>query len=266
MPTTIAADQTNLSFGWRPELPDHRDLPYSLRLDLERPLALPSKVDLRPFCPPVYDQGHLGSCTANAIAGAFQFDRRKQNASDFVPSRLFIYYNEREMEGTTDYDAGAYLRDGVKSVATKGVCKESDWAYEPERFRNQPAASCYENAVKYLAVTYYRLDNQRIDELRGCLAAGFPFVFGFVVYDSIRSANQRGGLIPMPGNEPVIGGHAVMAVGYDDQTEMFIIRNSWGEGQGDRGYFYMPYRYLTTRQLSDDFWTVRTVTTAARPI
>jgi C1A family cysteine protease len=255
-------------FGWKPEVPDHRDLPYSMmRLALEQPLALPSQVDLRSGCPPIYDQGQLGSCTGNAIAGAFQFDRRKQNLPDFVPSRLFIYYNERAMEGSVSEDAGAYIRDGIKSIAKQGVCKESQWPYNISKFATKPSKSCYTSAVKYRAVSYFRLNNSNLSELKTCLAAGFPFVFGFTVYSSFFQGDTNHGIVPMPGNESVEGGHAVLAVGYDDSNQRFIIRNSWGAGKGDNGYYYMPYPYLTNLSLSDDFWTVRTVTTAAlRPI
>jgi C1A family cysteine protease len=250
-------------FGWKPELPDHRDLPYAaMRMALEKPVTLPPQVDLRPQCPPVYDQGHLGSCTGNAIAGAFHFDRRKQNLPDFVPSRLFIYYNERSMEGTVGSDAGAFIRDGIKSIATKGACKENDWPYVIAKFADKPPKACYTSASKYKSLSYFRLNNANLDELKSCLAAGYPFVFGFVVYNSFFNGDTNG-MVPMPANEPSIGGHAVLAVGYNDINQRFIIRNSWGAAKGDQGYYYMPYQYLTNLSLSDDFWTVRTVTTAA---
>jgi C1A family cysteine protease len=233
-----------------------------MRLPLEKPLVLPSQVDLRPNCPPIYDQGQLGSCTGNAIAGAFQFDREKQNLPDFVPSRLFIYWNERDMEGTTSSDAGAYIRDGIKSIATFGVCKEVDWPYDISQFAVKPSQTCYDSAIKYVAVSYFKLDTN-LDELKSCLAAGYPFVFGFTVYESFPRTPGTNGIVPMPGNEHVIGGHAVLAVGYSDNNQWFIIRNSWGQNYGDQGHYYMPYQYLTSPSLSNDFWTVRTVSTAA---
>jgi C1A family cysteine protease len=249
--------------GWKPELPDHRDLPYAaMRMSLERPVSLPPQIDLRPQCPPVYDQGQLGSCTANAIGGAFHFDRRKQNLPDFVPSRLFIYYNERSMEGTIPTDSGAYIRDGIKSIATKGVCKEIDWAYDVSKFTERPPQACYTSATKYKSLSYFRLNNTSLEELKSCLAAGFPFTFGFVVYPSFFQGDTNG-MVPMPANETTIGGHAVLAVGYNDLNQRFIIRNSWGAAKGDQGYYYMPYQCLTNLSLSDDFWTVRLVTTAA---
>lgn len=263
-PANVLSTANGVFFGWKPELPDHRDLPYAaMRMAMEKPLALPSQVDLRPQSPPIYDQGHLGSCTGNAIAGAFHFDRRKQNLPDFTPSRLFIYYNERSMEGSVSTDAGAFIRDGIKSIARQGVCKETQWPYVISKFAVKPPTSCYTKAAKYKAVSYFRLNNANLDELKSCLAAGFPFVFGFVVYNSFFNADSNHGIVPMPGDESVAGGHAVVAVGYNDTNQRFIIRNSWGTGKGDQGYYYMPYPYLTNLSLSDDFWTVRTVTMAA---
>lgn len=258
---TERAGSSDVAFGWLPDLPDHRDLPYrTMRLGLEAPLTLPRKVDLRNIDFPIYDQGRLGSCTANAIGAALEYDRIKQKLPDFRPSRLFIYYLERAMEGTAESDSGAYIRDGIKVVAKNGFPHEDAWPYDISRFAEQPPQSAFDDATKYLAVSYFRLDNTNIDELKICLAAGFPFVFGFTVYTSFFSANTNGGIVPMPGNETVEGGHAVLAVGYDDDTERFTIRNSWSASRGDRGYYYMPYRYLNSSELSDDFWTIRTVT------
>jgi C1A family cysteine protease len=249
-------------FGWRPDLPDIRDYQYSTRrYHLEKPRTLPRKVDLRPGDPPVYDQGDLGSCTANGVAAVFEFDRIKQKEVDFTPSRLFIYFNERKIEGTVPFDAGAAIRNGIKSVATDGVCKETDWPYVESKFADTPPVSTYDLARKYRALNYFRLDNTKLYELKSCLAAGFPFVFGFTVYQSFMDASDNGGIIPMPSaDEQALDGHAVVCVGYDDDAERFTIRNSWGTDSGDKGYLYMPYKYLTDDNLADDFWTIRTVT------
>jgi C1A family cysteine protease len=166
------------------------------------------------------------------------------------------------MEGTTSSDAGAYIRDGIKSIATFGVCKEVDWPYDISQFAVKPSQTCYDSAIKYVAVSYFKLDTN-LDELKSCLAAGYPFVFGFTVYESFPRTPGTNGIVPMPGNEHVIGGHAVLAVGYSDNNQWFIIRNSWGQNYGDQGHYYMPYQYLTSPSLSNDFWTVRTVSTAA---
>src|ERR1700737_4417858 len=253
-------------YGWIPDLPDHRDHFFAAPPELLP--ALPPSVDLRPECPPVYDQGQLGSCTANAIAGAIEFDRMKQKLSVFCPSRLFIYYNERVMEGTVGSDSGAMIRDGIKSVAHEGACPETEWPYDITKFTNKPAAPCYADALKDRAVAYQR-GTRLLNQLKGCLAAGYPFVFGFTVYESFESQQVADtGQAPMPAaNEQILGGHAVMCVGYDDAQQRYICRNSWGDkwgmpsgpGHTYRGYFTLPYAYLTSPGLASDFWTIRTI-------
>lgn len=246
-------------YGWVPDLPDQRDHRYAAPRAVMR--ALPKRVDLRPQCPPVFDQGTLGSCTANAIANAYRFDLLRQHGPDgFVPSRLFLYYNERVIEGTTDSDAGAMLRDGIKTLARQGICGERSWPYLPVRFADKPTARAYREALRHQALDYQRL-SQDARQMKGCLASGFPFVFGFSVYESFESAAvARSGVVPMPGpGERLVGGHAVLAVGYDDARSRFIAMNSWSTAWGDLGHFYLPYAYLGDTQLARDLWTVRTV-------
>lgn len=260
-------------FGWKPDLPDARDHLYASPAFTLR--HLPPAVDLRPqFAFPVYDQGAISSCTANAIAAAIQFDRERINSSPaFTPSRLFIYYNERAKEKTINFDAGAQIRDGVKSTNQAGVCPETDWPYSDigpatdggnwpatARAGMKPLPSCYAEAAKFKVVRYQRL-TQSIRSLKGCLADGFPFVFGFTVYDSIYGADGNPVTnVPLPGTkDSSVGGHAVLAVGYDDSRDVFIVRNSWGPDAQDHGHFYIPYSYLTDRNLADDFWVIRAV-------
>ena len=246
-------------YGWLPDLPDHRDRLYAAPMEIAG--ALPAKADLRAQCPPVYDQGQLGSCTANAIAGAIQFDRMKQMLSPvFTPSRLFIYYNERVIEHSIDSDSGAQIRDGIKSVGKQGDCPETEWPYVIARFRTRPPKKCYADARKYKAVLYQRV-TQTLGQLKGCLASGWPFVFGFTVYEGFESATvAKTGHASLPkSGEQVIGGHAVVGVGYDDAKQWFIVRNSWGGGWGMAGYFTLPYAYLTDENLASDFWTIRVV-------
>lgn len=246
-------------FGWVPDVPDQRDHLYAAPMPVKAPL--PSQVDLRKKCPAVYDQGQLGSCTANAIAAAVQFNRMKQKLKPaFVPSRLFIYYNERVMEGSVNSDSGAMIRDGIKSVAKQGDCPEKSWPYVISKFADKPTPACYQEALKYKAVQYQRVVRSLM-QFKGCLASGFPFVFGFTVYESFESAEvAKTGIAPMPGlKEQALGGHAVLAVGYDDAAQRFIVRNSWGSGWGQAGYFTLPYAYLGEANLSDDFWTVRLI-------
>jgi C1A family cysteine protease len=248
----------NNRLGWVPDIPDHRDHSYAAPIGWL--VKLPPKVDLRAQCPPVYDQGQLGSCTANAIAAAIEFDQMKQKMEYFMPSRLFVYYNERAMEGTIDSDSGAQIRDGIKSINKQGDCPEKLWPYIVVRFADKPSASCYTNAVKHKAVLYQRV-SRIANQMKGCLASGYPFVFGFSVYESFMNptiAKSGHAVMPKP-KESLEGGHAVLAVGYDDVHQWFIVRNSWGIVWGLEGYFTMPYDYLLDEHLSDDFWTIRTV-------
>jgi len=251
-------DDSARRYGWIPDLPDKRD-----RYLVPKPAKkLPAAIDLRAKCPPVYDQGNLGSCTANAIGAAHQFGqiRQTQSRGSFTPSRLFIYYNERAMEGTISVDAGAYIRDGIKSVVKQGACPESEWPYVVERFAVKPSAACYEHALQHQALAYMRLV-QSLMMLKGSLAIGFPVIFGFTVYESFEEESvAKTGVVPLPGaGERALGGHAVLAVGYDDAKQCFVVRNSWGTQWGDKGYCYMPYAYLTDSDLAADFWTITLV-------
>ena len=249
-------------FGWIPDLPDHRDFMYAAPTPILQ--KIPPSADLNRQCPPVYDQGQLGSCTANAIAAAFQFDEMKQKEKDVsTPSRLFIYYGERAMEGTVNEDSGAQIRDGIKVVVHNGVCPEKEWPYDIAKFTQKTPQKCFTDAKKYKAVTYQRLI-QDLNTMKGCLAEGFPFVFGITVYESMMTPEvAKTGVVPMPTTqEKVLGGHAILAVGYDDSKRTFKFRNSWGTSWGDGGYGYIPYSYLTDDNLASDFWTIRVVTEA----
>lgn len=246
-----------IKFGWKRDLPDHRDF----RFKVSAPKPVPPLVDLRHLCPPVYNQGNLGSCTANALGGAFQYEQIKQGKESFVPSRLFIYYNERAIEGTINEDAGAMIRDGIKTMVKDGVCPETKWKYIESRFKTKPCNCCYKIALDNQVLEYLRISPHTLQGVKECLADGYPISFGFMIYDSMMSSEvARTGNVPIPKpNERAIGGHAVLAVGYDDSKECLIVRNSWGTNWGEKGYFYLPYWYVTTLNASADYWTIRFV-------
>jgi len=269
-PISAAPTRRIARYGWKPDLPDARDFMFVA----PKPITdnLPPSTDLRPHCPAVYDQGQIGSCTANAIAGAFEFELLKQHLGDFMPSRLFIYYNERKIEGSTASDSGAQIRDGITTIHKQGVCSETEWPYDPtpagpdgtwppnSPAREQPPAKLYTDALKNKAITYHRI-TQEETIMKSCLAQGYPFVGGFTVYESFESAEvAKTGVVPMPmPNEKTVGGHAIMIVGYDDSKSAWLVRNSWGTTWGIGGYFWMPYQYFTDRKLASDFWTLRIV-------
>jgi len=249
--------EKRINFGWKRDLPDHRDFKFKIVV----PHDLPPLVDLIQQCPIVYNQGNLGSCTANALGGAFQFEQKKQGKPDFIPSRLFIYYNERVMEGTINEDAGAMIRDGIKTMADAGVCPETMWKYLECKFKQKPPQECYTEALNNQVQEYLRISPHTLYEVKHCLSDGYPVAFGFTIYESMMTDEvARTGLVPIPNvNEAPIGGHAVLAVGYDDSKESLIVRNSWGTQWGIKGYFYLPYWYITTPNAAADFWTIRLV-------
>lgn len=246
-------------YHWIPDVPDVRDHMYAKRIArLRIEPVLPTKVDLRPLCSTVESQGALGSCTGQAIVGALEFLQRATKQKQVNLSRLFVYYNERVAEGTVNEDAGAIIRTGIKSVATTGVCKETLWPYKTTKFRTKPTDVAYADAGNHKAGAYERITS--LDELRHALANNRPVVFGISVYDSFESdAVAQTGVVPMPKKgEQCLGGHAILAVGYDDVAKRVICRNSWGSAWGQKGYFTLPYAYITNRGLSDDFWTILT--------
>lgn len=258
-----AKRQFKLKHGWQPDVPDKRDHKF---LAAARPAEapLPASADLRSKMPAAYDQGDLGSCTANAIAAAIQFLLGKQGKKVFTPSRRFIYYNERVLEHTVFSDSGAQIRDGIKTVVKQGACKETTDPYNIRRFTVRPTTKAYAEALKTRAVSYARVARD-LNLMKACLAQGDPFVIGFTVYDSFVSDEVAAtGIVPMPGpSESVLGGHAVLVVGYDDSLYDgrggFIVRNSWGPDWAQSGNFTLEYAYLLDDNLSDDFWHIKLV-------
>jgi C1A family cysteine protease len=248
--------QGNRFFGAHRDAPDARDKAYVAPAHILK--ALPKSVDLRPQCPPVYDQRPLQSCTANATAAAVEFERMKHGLTpSFTPSRLFIYYNERKLLGTQGKDDGAPLREAIKSLAKQGDCPEHHWPYDPAKVNTEPSQPCYKQAVRYEDMSYSRLP-QDLAHMKACLASGSPFVLAIGIYSGSEAPQAaKTDVMPVPkAGETFIGNHAVMAVGYEDDRQQFIARNSWGPKWGMAGYFWLPYAYAQDPKLAGDFWTL----------
>jgi C1A family cysteine protease len=243
-------------YHWSREPVDSRDLIFSAVPSS----TIPNTVDLRQWCSPVDNQGNLGSCTGNAIAGCIEYmDRRYDNKASQV-SRLFIYYYERVFEGTVKTDSGAYIRDGIKVTYTYGAPLESLWPYNISKFTTTPTSSAIADAARRKVTLY-----ESVPDFNTCInaiAMGYPVVIGFDVYSSFETASMaQTGIMPYPNvnKENLLGGHCVLLVGYDNVNQHFIVRNSWGPNWGIHGYFYMPYQVIQNRSMSSDFWVIKTV-------
>lgn len=242
--------------GWRRDARDERDKDacHLLGLAATRP-PVPQSVDLRTsgFMPDVYDQLKLGSCTGNSVAANLEFAANKNGKGTGTPSRLFIYYHERLIEGDVEEDNGAEIRDGLKVVSKIGAPPETLWPYDVAKFADAPSPQAETAAGDQKATSYYR-----VKDMAGtldALAAGYCVSFGFTVYESFESAEvEKTGVVPMPEQgEQVEGGHAVVAVGYDLAKKLMLVRNSWGPGWGEHGYFWLPFGFWE-QDLTSDFW------------
>ena len=242
-------------------LPDSRDFKFSVQLRLSAKQNLPVSVDFRSlypkYVPSVLDQGSLGSCTVNACSNGLRYLLRKEKLKDWQPSRLYIYWFSRFIEGTTSEDSGAYIRDVMTAVHTYGVCEESLLPYNVNKYKIKPSNTTIRNATPHTRDFKYLSVDLNLLIIKQCLNAGFPIVFGMDVYDSFESDTvSRTGVVPMPNiaTEELLGGHAILMVGYDDAKKQFIVMNSWGCSWGDKGYFYLPYEYL---KYMSDLWTMK---------
>ena len=248
-----ASSKIERRYDYRPDLPDKRDHYFK-----PAAAALPDNVDMRAAMSRVEDQGNLGSCTANAWVGAIEHIDKVNDGHYRNWSRLFLYYNERALHGNQRRDSGAEIRDGAKALAKQGICLEKQWKYDVKKFASKPPDTCYAEGLKHQALEYSRVD-QNEQAMLSALAQGNPIVLGFTVYESFESAAvAKTGMVPVPArSERVLGGHAVLAVGYDRPKRLFTIRNSWGSKWGDRGYCYFPFDYLLDGDLAEDFWIIQ---------
>lgn len=290
MAHTVSLDDLggNRGLGWLPDVPDLRD--YTPEHEEVAPLLaktdvptkgkgatakapLPPSVDLRQWCSPVEDQGELGSCTANAGVGMLEYFERKAFGKHVDASRLFLYKATRKLLGLWG-DSGASLRGTAGAMTLFGVPPEQYWAYTESEFETEPPGFAYAFAEKYQALKYYRLDPPEVDPetliegVKASLASQLPAMFGWTVYSSIRLTAKNGGKVPFPSpGEQVVGGHAVMAVGYDDTIKLpggglghdseggFLFRNSWSSKWGDGGYGWLSYDYIRAH-LTGDWWVL----------
>ena len=235
------------SYGWQRDTSDERDFKFSAPR-----MRLPKMSDVRARMSAVKHQGTLGSCTGHAAVSVMQYlFPSKPNLS-----RLMAYYNGRAVEGTISEDAGAQIRSVVKAAAKVGVCRETLIPYDIKRFTRKPTAAALKDAAKTRIGSYARITS--LNALRGALADGNPVIFGFMVYESFESEELAlTGIMKMPSrDEECLGGHAVVAVGYDDKAKMVIVRNSWGRSWGQKGYFLMPYDFISNKDEAEDFWTM----------
>ena len=233
---SYVTSSNNRTYGWKRDLHDCRDHIHNFNDNFD------SVIDLSP----------------NGPKEIYEY---KQNESNkFTPSRLFIYYNEREIEGNINTDSGAEIRDGIKTISKIGVCPETLWPYDITQFTVKPKYECYEMAKHHRSIQYKRV-LPTLEQLKSGLSNGFPIVFGFIVYESFESEETaKTGIVKMPEqSEKVLGGHAVTLVGYDDTKGTFKVRNSWSAKWGDKGYCYFPYDYITDSNLCSDFWTVQKI-------
>jgi C1A family cysteine protease len=236
-------------YGWKPSLPSHRD--NFLMEAHPTVVARFPKIKFLDKLPPIYDQGQLGSCTANALAGIFEFEQNKQGLSDFMPSRLFIYYNERALQGTVSSDSGASLDEGIQTLTTKGVCPETTWPYNISEFTIIPSVTAYSDATSHKILASKKVPVS-INGFKTIINMGYPVAFGFTVFSYMESQQMANtGILQLPAhNEQPLGGHAVVCVGYSDtmtsggHTGFLRVRNSWGSSWGQQGYFFMPYDYV----------------------
>lgn len=225
---------------------------------------LPPKVDLRPFMSPIEDQKDTNSCAANATAGAYEYLVKRHLGEDaYDVSRLFIYYNGRFVDDPENIeDEGSYLQSVIAGLKEYGACSEETWTFDPEVVNEEPSEEAYEEAKQFL-IEDTELVPTNLEAWKTALAEGHPIIFGIKLFSSFDK-HKKAGLVPVPtpretGRESH-GGHAMLCVGYSDPDQVFIVRNSWGPEWGDKGYCYIPYRYVMNEEYNfGDSWIIKRI-------
>jgi C1A family cysteine protease len=242
-------------YGWKPSLPDLRD-----HVADASELKILDEVDPRAELPDVFNQGQLGSCTANAVAAAVEYDAKLNGSDPGMLSRLWIYYYERKLEGApADQDTGAFGRDGFKVCNKLGVPLEHEWPYDVAKFSDAPPASLDKEALQH-RISNYRVVPRNLDSMKAVLSNRQTIAFGFTVYEAFESPEvAKSGIVPLPTrDEKAMGGHEVLLVGYlKDESNYGLVRNSWAATWGLGGYFLMPWAYILDAHLASDFRTIR---------
>ena len=241
-----------IKYGWKRDKYDYRDLKYFLTA----PIKVPDTWDLRKNDDNILNQGSLGSCVANGFSGMIDSLLKSNKKISISPSRLFTYYNCRVLINTVKKDSGAYVRDSIKSGVNLGMVSETLYPYIIPKFKNKPPVNVYKEALKIKVTEYRRVNNLVLTELKSAICQGYPIIFGMDVYGSFESEEvKRTGIVSLPApKEDLLGGHCMLIVGYTKDN--FIVKNSWGTEWGDKGYCYIPFEYLTSPKLADDFWIV----------
>ena len=219
---------------------------------------LPNKVDLRPLMTPIENQGDTNSCVANAVAGAYEYWIKKASKKDQNISRLFVYYNARWRDGSQDKDEGSVIQLAMEGLQKFGACSESVWPFDPRILLKKPGATAYQDGAPYRVHDMAQVP-LKLEAWKQALAEGKPIVFGIELFDSFDDCTNKGGVVPMPAPDDLArkkhSGHSMCAVGYNESEKVFIVRNSWGDGWGDKGYCYMPYDYMMSSKFNDgDCW------------
>lgn len=242
-------------YGCKRDIADPRDKVLSIpKLGIER---LPAVVSMRSKCPPIFDQGDTNSCTGQATAAGLKL-AECINATVKMPSRLFIYYNGRLPDNGVSSDGGAFIRNVIKGIKKYGFADESIWPFDAGRITVKPDKSAYNAGDDFQLVEYARVP-QTLYDIRRTLAHGYPVICGIAIYSSFESERvSKTGVVPMPllRSEELIGWHAVLVIGYNDDKRMFECRNSWSSAWGDSGYFWLPYEFLTNYSLAADLWVI----------